>query len=271
MKILILGSAGQIGRYLTKFISHLGHEVHEWDIVYSEEQDLRVRQDGFIRALVNCDFCFYLASDVGGAKYLEKAQSSFQFIYNNMAMMNNVFSALKETKKPFLFTSSQMAELSFSTYGQLKLLGEKMAKDIGGLPVRLWNVYGAEPTSEKSHVISDFCNMAKAGKDIVLRTDGLESRQMLYVIDCADAFVTLMNNYAYLDKSQNYHITTFHWVTIREIAEIVSRISGCKVVPGARKDATQANAMNNADPYILNWWRPVTSLEEGILKVYNES
>ena len=105
-------------------------------------------------------------------------------------------------------------------------------------------------------------------KKIVMRTDGKESRQLLYVEDCVECFLTLMNLYDTLDKTKNYHITNFEWITIKEIAEIVAEISGASIEVGLNKDNTQMNAMNEADDYILNFWKPKTSIKNGIEKIY---
>ena len=75
--------------------------------------------------------------------------------------MANTFELIKKHNKPVLFASSQMSELGYSTYGQLKSIGEKMTKDLNGIIVRFWNVYGYEKDEEKSHVITDFIKMAK--------------------------------------------------------------------------------------------------------------
>jgi len=152
----------------------------------------------------------------------------------------------------------------------LKMIGEKMCQDIGGLVVRLWNVYGHEKNEEKAHVITDFIKMAKFENVIKMRTDGEEYRQFLFVEDCAECLLNLTNQYHQLDKNQNYHITSFEWISIKEIASIISKITDCKIISGDKKDQTQMNAMNPPDSYILNFWKPKTSLTEGILNIYNQ-
>lgn len=271
MKILVLGSEGQIGKPTCEYLEEMGHDVIRYDKVRTPEEDITKNFSNLLNAISNSDFVYYFASDVGGAKYLEKHQHSFLFIYDNMDIMMKVFSKLAWTKKPFIFTSSQMSELSYSSYGQLKSLGEKMTNDIGGLVVRLWNVYGPEYDDEKSHVITDFCKMAKRDEVIKMRTDGAESRQLLYARDCAECLLTLTNNYDTLDKSKNYHITNFEWVSIMDVAKCVQEISGCEIIPGINKDMTQMNAMNEPDPYILKFWKPTTTLKKGIEQIYNET
>jgi len=270
MKILVLGSEGQIGKSVCNFLKEKQIDVIEWDIEKDPSHDLRINKNGLLNVLNQCDFVYYFASDVGGAKYLEKNQNNFEFIKNNIDIMSLTFSCLKESNKPFIFTSSQMAELSHSTYGLLKKIGEKMCEDVGGLVVRLWNVYGYEKNEEKAHVITDFIKMAKFKNAIQMRTDGEESRQFLFAEDCAECLLNLTNQYNKLDKTQNYHITSFEWITIKEIGLIISNITNCQIINGDRKDQTQMNTMNPPDSYILNFWKPKTSLKEGILKIYNQ-
>jgi nucleoside-diphosphate-sugar epimerase len=270
MTILVLGSSGQIGKPTCEYLTKCGHNVIEYDIGEDVKYDLRSCSPILLDAMNSCDFVYYLASDVGGAKYLEENEHTHRFISDNMKIMVNTFEVLKKTSKPFIFTSSQMSDMHHSSYGILKQLGEKMTNDIGGLVVRLWNVYGLEKFCDKSHVISDFCKMAKYDGVIRMRTDGMESRQLLYVDDCAECLLTLTTQYDSLDKTKNYHITNFIWNTVLDIAKHLSDISGCDIITGSRKDLTQMNAMNNPDPYILNFWIPRTTLCSGIYKIYNQ-
>ena len=72
MKVTILGSGGQIGAYLTKYLREKGHEVTEFDIVNGAEQDLtKIPNPLLMRSIRMCDFVFFLAFDVGGSRYLK--------------------------------------------------------------------------------------------------------------------------------------------------------------------------------------------------------
>ena len=269
MRHLILGSSGQIGAHLVDYLQSNGEQVTEYDIEYKEWQDLREAYNPTLESYIDtCDIVHFLAFDVGGAKYLEENQDKHQFIVNNMRIMTNTFELLKNHNKPFIFASSQMAEMGYSSYGMLKALGEKITRDLGGLVVKFWNVYGYETDPNKSHVITDFIKMAKEGV-IKMRTDGTESRQFLYADDACEALFTLAKKYKKIKKDKEYSITSFEWNKVYEIADILDVISSCKVIPADRKDETQRNAMNEPDPYIEKYWQPRTSLKEGIMKLYN--
>ena len=133
------------------------------------------------------DFVMFMAFDVGGSRYLKTYQHTYEFVSNNVKLMDNAFDALKETKKPFIFASSQMSNMSYSSYGVLKALGEYYAKSLGGLIVKFWNVYGVEHDPEKSHAITDFIRKAQTNGRIDMMTDGVEMRQLLFADDCCRA------------------------------------------------------------------------------------
>ena len=265
IKYLVLGSEGQIGKSLVRYLLEHNEEVLEFDIKRNKNEDLRIKDNQlFIDNLLKCDFVFFLAWDVGGSKYLEKCEKTFDFIHNNVSIMNNTFKYLQEFKKPFIFTSSQMIDMIGSVYGNTKLIGEKYTEIIGGLNVRMWNVYGEEKEEEKSHVITDFILKAKNNGYIDMLTTGEESRQFLYAEDCCEAFHILSKEYYNLPRDKNFHITSFEWKYIWEIAEEVSKQMKCEWNRGEKIDRVQNDLKIDPDKYILNYWEPKTSLEKGI-------
>ena len=266
-KVLVLGSSGQIGGFLVKFLQKKNYEVIEFDIVKDKSEDLRIL-NVLDKIIQNVDFVFFLAFDVGGSRYLEKLEKTFEFIENNSKLMVNTFESLKKYKVPFIFASSQMSNMSYSSYGVLKMLGEYYTKSLNGVVVKFWNVYGLEENEEKSHVITDFIKMAKKGK-IFMRTDGTESRQFLFAEDCSEALEIVMNNYGEIDREKSLDITNFEWTTINKVAEIISNIQKCDVISGKLVDL-QKDKQNEPSEYILNYWNPKTSLEEGIKNIFNE-
>ncbi len=270
MKHLVLGSAGQVGHHLVSMLKDQGEEIITFDIVDSHLQDLRIPHNEFLEARIReCDFVHFLAFDIGGSLYMKKYQDSFNFISNNIKIMNNVFDLLKKYEKPFIFASSQMSNMSYSTYGILKAIGEKYTQALEGLVVKFWNVYGYEQDEEKSHVITDFIKMAKQDGVIKMRTNGVEARQFLYGDDCAECLITLAQKYTEVDREKPLHITNFEWSTVMEIANIIKALHPCEVIPNTEIDTVQLDKRNEPDPYILNFWNPKTSLQDGISRIYN--
>lgn len=269
MKYLVLGSAGVIGSSLVDYLKLLGQEVLTFDIESDSSEDLRIYQNPKLDYYMKeCDFVFFLAWDVGGSVYLQKYQDTYEFIDNNLKILTNTFEVIKKYNKPFIFASSQMANMSYSTYGITKALAEKIVKSLNGITVKFWNVYGPEHDLEKSHVVTDFILKAKHNKLIDMRTDGTELRQMLYSDDCAECLFILSKKYNELLRSEDYHITSFEWVSVLDIANLIAKpFPGTKIIPAVSKDIGQLDKRNEPNPSILKHWQPKISIEEGIINI----
>jgi len=276
MKILNLGSGGQIGAYLSDYLCKKGHEVFDFDITNGPEQDLTLIPNLSLEHYVKeSDFVFFLAFDVGGSRYLKKYQHTFDFINNNTRLMANVFGLLEKYNKRFIFASSQMANMSYSPYGILKTVGELYTKSLKGLTVKFWNVYGIEKDHEKSHVITDFIRRGFEEGQFEMMTDGTEERQFLYAEDCCRGLETIMECYTDFKPEDELHLTSFHWNTIKEVAQIISGQFNLidrpvSITPGTSKDSVQMDKRNEASNYIHGWWIPETTIDQGIAKVFNE-
>ena len=276
MKVTILGSGGQIGAYLTEYLRNKDYEVFEFDITNGEHQDMTHIPNTYLRnAIMNSDFVFFLAFDVGGSRYLKKYQHTFKFINNNTRLMANVFGYLKDYNKPFVFASSQMSNMSYSPYGVMKRVGELYTKSLKGVIVKFWNVFGIEKDHDKAHVITDFIAKGFDTGVIDMMTDGTEEREFLYAEDCCEALETIMGCYDQFTCDDELHITTGVSTSILEIArniQILFKSIGkeVKVVPASSKDEVQKDARNIPDPYIKKWWQPKTDVVDGITKVFEE-
>jgi nucleoside-diphosphate-sugar epimerase len=276
MRVTILGSSGQIGAYLTEYLRHLGHEVIEFDKNFDEKHDMTVIPNIKLHgAIMNSDFVYFLAFDVGGSHYLKKYQHTFKFLDNNARMMVNAFEYIQKYNKPFVFASSQMSNMSYSPYGVMKRVGELYTKSLNGLIVKFWNVYGIEHDMEKAHVITDFIKKGFETGTIDMMTDGTEEREFLYAEDCCEALYTVMQEYDRFTSDDELHITSGVSTSILEIASQIQSLfkeidREVTIAPAESKDEVQKDARNVSDPYIKTFWRPTTTITEGITKVFNE-
>ena len=276
MKITILGSSGQIGAYLTEYLRDKGYYVTEFDKNNSYHEDMTTIPNPFLKnAIMDSDFVFFLAFDVGGSRYLKKYQHTFKFIDNNARMLAGAFQYISEYKKPFVFASSQMSNMSYSPYGVMKRVGELYTKSLGGLIVKFWNVYGIEKDHDKAHVITDFIRKGFETGVIDMMTDGTEQREFLYAEDCCEALEQVMLEYSEFTSDSELHITSFRSTTILEIAKIIQGIFKANgktvaVEKAQTKDEVQKDARNEANPFIRKWWKAKTSIEDGIEKIFEE-
>lgn len=265
--ILVLGSSGQVGAYLVNELNNRAYNAITFDVVDNVTEDLRYNKQLIAEKIKESDFVFFLAFDVGGSRYLSKYQHTFDFIDNNVKIMDNVFSVLKETPRPFIFASSQMSNMSYSPYGVLKAIGEQYTKVLGGRTVKFWNVYGIEHDLEKSHVITDFILKARDTGIISMLTTGQEEREFLYADDCSEALITLMEKFDEIPEEAPLHITSFESTKIIEVARIIADRFDARVEASSNVDSVQLDKRNEPDKFILNYWQPVTSIKAGINKV----
>ena len=267
MKVLVLGSSGQIGSALLPFLEKLGHEVTPFDIELGANYDLRIQNNADLYALAEkVDHVIFLAFDVGGSKYLSTAQHNYSFIQNNLSIMKCVFDFISDTGLSMIFASSQMAGMLHSSYGNLKAIGEKATIALGGRYVRFWNVYGVEHDPLKSHVITDFINQAKLTKQIRMMTDGSEVRDFLYVEDACAAIEKLLH----VKEAVGFDVASFQYTSILEIARIVGELSGADILPGHSRDSIQSGYQFDPSPEILTLWQPKVSLRDGINYVWSD-
>ena len=93
MKILILGSSGQIGSYLTKYLIEKNYQVIEFDILNNKREDLTIIPNHYLEeSIARADFVYFLAFDVGGSRYLNKYQNTFEFINHSILTSPPAFS-----------------------------------------------------------------------------------------------------------------------------------------------------------------------------------
>jgi nucleoside-diphosphate-sugar epimerase len=274
-KILILGSRGQIGSHLLNFLKKKNYKVYEFDLVNNKSEDLRINNNQKLLSYIKkADFVFFLAFDVGGSVYLKKYQNSYSFLMNNISIMKNTFELLYKEKKKFIFATSQMSNMIYSSYGVLKRIGEDITKSLGGISVRFWNVYGVEEDMEKSHVITDFIIKALNKKNILMLTNGAEERDFLYADDCCHGLKIVMNKYDIFKNKNIIDLSYGKYTKIINVAAIIKNLFkkkgiDIKIIKGEKNDQLQKNKKNTPNTYLKKYWKPKFSLEQGIEEVFN--
>jgi nucleoside-diphosphate-sugar epimerase len=253
IKNLVIGSDGFVGKPFCRYLESIGEEVVRFDIKQGDDQDGRlVSLD-----LENIDRVYFLAWDVGGAKYLYREDVQFIQLDWNLRLLLNIMPQLKESKVPFLFVSSQLAEEHDTVYGVTKRLGEVWTHLIDGVRVRLWNVYGdLEEYSERSHVVADFVHQALNDGEIRMLTTGEERRQFIHINDVCQAFHSALSN----QFTGLYDVSSFEWISIREIADIIAECTGAKVIPGEKVGSTPITPIQGKVP----GWLPSVDIKDGL-------
>lgn len=251
---LVIGSEGFVGKPFCEYLENLGERVIRFDIKRSKKEDARVSKFNFDKI----DRVYFLAWEVGGSKYLYEQNTQLFQLDWNLKLLMNLMPQLRKQKAKFLFTSSQLSEES-TVYGATKRLGEIWTELIGGVSVRIWNAYGVlEEENIRSHVITDFIYQAVKFKKIKMLSTGEEWRQFTHIDDLSRAFHLALSSENL--KRNVYDASSYQWVQIKDVAEIVCGLTGAKFTLGKKKGNTPTAPNMGRLPV----WLPKVSLEEGV-------
>jgi GDP-L-fucose synthase len=296
-KIYIAGHCGMVGSAIHRKLSELGYN----NIVTrtSAELDLRNQQavaDFFEQE--KPDYVFLAAAKVGGIM----ANNTYRadFIYENMAIQNNVIKSSYDNKvKKLMFLGSsciypKMApqplnenmlltgtlEPTNEPYAIAKIAGIKMAeafRDQYGcnyISVMPTNLYGINDNyhPQNSHVLPALIRRFHEAKinqlpEVIIWGTGTPLREFLFSDDLADACVFLMNNY---DEKQFVNIGIGEDLSIKDLAELIKDVIGYKGTisfDSSKPDGTPRKLMDVSKLHALGWKHQV-NLREGIQLAY---
>ncbi|MNK23648.1 GDP-L-fucose synthase [compost metagenome] len=296
-KIYIAGHRGMVGSAIHRKLSELGYN----NLVTrtSSELDLRNQQavaDFFEQE--KPDYVFLAAAKVGGIM----ANNTYRadFIYENMAIQNNVIKSSYDNKvKKLMFLGSsciypKMApqplnedmlltgtlEPTNEPYAIAKIAGIKMAeafRDQYGcnyISVMPTNLYGINDNyhPQNSHVLPALIRRFHEAKinqlpEVIIWGTGTPLREFLFSDDLADACVFLMNNY---DGKQFVNIGIGEDLSIKDLAELIKDVIGYKGTisfDSSKPDGTPRKLMDVSKLHALGWKHQV-NLREGIQLAY---
>lgn len=303
MKVLVTGGAGFIGRWVVKRLLEDGLEVWVLDSLSNgsrdnlEEFSLNNHYHGLkigdvsersdIKALFTnrFDFCIHAAAQINVQESLENPEKSFK---DNVTGTFNVMQCAREynTRVVIVGTcmvydtataSQKLSENSpvkpSSPYAASKLAAEYLALSYYfgyGLPVTLlrpFNTYGPfQKSNMEGGVVSIFIKNYLMGEKLQIFGDGAQTRDLLYVEDCADFIARA----AYSEKAigQIINAGTGQDITINELAQLIcpnpEKIEHVKHHhPQSEISKLQCD---NSRAMELIGWKPKTSLKEGIQK-----
>lgn len=260
MRILVTGGAGFIGSHLVDRLMEQGYNVRVVDDLSAGTLEnikrwINNRRFEFLKgdlrdkevaekAVKGIEVVFHLAAN---PEVRIGAQSPELLYETNVLITYNLLEAMRKEKVKYLvFTSSSTvygdariiptpedyAPLEpISVYGGAKLAAEALISgyshtfDIKSLIFRLANIIG-----ERSNhgVIYDFINKLKANPNrLEILGDGTQRKSYLHVSDTVEGMLYLFEKFREEGKIYDvYNLGSDDWITVREIAEIVSKEMG---------------------------------------------
>jgi len=247
------------------------------------------------------DLVFQFAADMGGMGYLAGGGHDADVMYNSAIINLNVAKiASKFGVKKLFFSSSacvypmELQETSDNLglkekdaipahpdlcYGWEKLHSEWVYDAFMrnyGLSIRIGrfhNIFGTHGTYEnfKAKAPAALCFKvanAKDGDAIEVWGDGLQTRSFLYIDECIEGILRLMDS----NYTQPVNIGSDEMVSINTLAQMIIDISGkdvtIKNIQSDKIGVTGRNSDNTLINEVLGW-KPSLPLSYGLIETYN--
>lgn len=246
------------------------------------------------------DYIFQLAADMGGAGYIFTGENDANIMASSSKINLNLIMAavLHKFKGTIFYASSACIYPEFnqmdpdspnceestaypaqpdSEYGWEKLFSERLYLAFQrnyGINVRIGrfhNVYGPEGVFDggKEKAPAAICRKvasAKNGDSIEIWGDGKQTRSFLYISDCLEAMIKLIQS----DVKIPINIGSEEMVTINQLADVTIEISGKKLekahVNGPQ--GVRGRCSDNRHIKASLGWSPKYSLLDGLTCTY---
>ena len=285
--------------YFVRGVDIKWHEYKKSDADEFIVADLRnpVKVDTVIDSTF--DEVYQLAADMGGAEFVFTGENDSDIMHNSALINLNVCDTCSKKKiKKIFYSSSACAypehnqldptnpnceESSAypanpdSEYGWEKLFSERIYlaysrnKGIDVKIARFHNVFGPFGTwcGGREKAPAAICRKvlnASDGDEIEIFGDGEQTRSFLYVDECVEGVIKLMNS----DFSGPVNIGSDYMVTINQLVDIVASIENKNIkkkhIPGPL-GVRGRNSDNNLIKKKLNW-QPTKPLKDGLKSTY---
>lgn len=252
------------------------------------------------KAVKGIDEVYQLAADMGGAGYIFTGDHDAD-VMNNSALCNlNVLGASqKEGVKKIFYSSSACMYPEYnqmdpsnpkcsedsaypaapdSEYGWEKLFSERLYLSYNrnyGIEVRIarfHNIFGPQGTwnGGKEKAPAAMCRKAAEAENhtsIEVWGDGKQTRSFLYIDECIEAVMRLMNS----DFTGPVNIGSEEMISINDFAQMAIDISGKNLKINNISGPTGVRGRNSDNKLLLEklQWEPSMPLIEGMKKTYS--
>ena len=243
---------------------------------------------------------YQLAADMGGAGYIFTGENDADVMHNSATINLNIADLATKSGVDKVFYSSSACmypeynqldpanpkcseESAYpaapdSEYGWEKLFSERLYlayqrnHQLGVRIARFHNIFGplGTWTGGKEKAPAAICRkvaMAKDGDAIEIWGDGQQTRSFLFIDECVEAVMRLMNS----ECCQPVNIGSEEMVTINQLVDIATKVSG-KTIQKKHIDGPLGVRGRNSDNQLILeklGWKPDYPLEKGIKKTYD--
>jgi len=286
-KYLIIGGAGFIGSHLADHLASEGFDVlviDNFEVKKGTNEKVKSFKEDISSAKVKNifetempDVVYYLAGPIS----LRKNINSKDFDEGL-----NIFKGFKQSidysaaaKSKFIFVSSggaiysdadiiptnEMRSLNpNSPYGAANLLMEKILEscDIDYTIIRFSNIYG--PRQWSDGVIPSFISGALNSKHLVVKGDGSQTRDFLYIDDAVSALLKAEK----AGNNEAYNVASGKELSINSLIEKIAEILKIKIEVeyAGSQERIKRSALDYSKFKKEFGWEPKVSIETGIKK-----
>ncbi|MFZ5988722.1 MAG: NAD-dependent epimerase/dehydratase family protein [Bacillota bacterium] len=301
MNILVTGGAGFIGRWVVKKLLDDGHNV--WildDLSNGQESNIEEFMNNpnlieFIKGDIKdiptldnlfknkFDICYHLAASINVQDSIDDPRTTFE---NDTVGTFNVLEQCKKYNTKIVFMSTCMVydrandergitekhpTKPASPYAGSKIAGENMvlsywyAYKLPAVVIRPFNTYGPmQKSSGEGGVVAIFIKRNLEGLPLNIYGDGTQTRDLLYVEDCAEFVV----NAGYSDKVNGEIVNAGlgRDISVNDLAALIAKDKdNIKHIAHIHPQSEIPKLLCSYDKAkSLLGWTPKTSLDEGI-------
>jgi len=261
-----------------------------------------LREQSTCREVLNQPFdeVYQLAADMGGAGYLFTGDQDADVMHNSAAInLNILYQAQKVGVRKIFYSSSACIYPEYnqmdpddpncsedsaypaqpdSEYGWEKLFSERLYLSFArnyGMQVRIarfHNIFGEEGTWQggKEKSPAAICRKVAEvpdGGEIEIWGDGLQTRSFLYIDECLEGVLRLMDS----DFAEPINIGSDEMVSINCLAEMVMGVANKSLSLNHIEGPLGVRGRNSDNRLIQETlgWRPNLPLIDGIRKTYH--
>lgn len=298
MRLLITGGAGFIGSHLCERFLKEGHSVTAIDNLltgrlsnieplFKNPNFTFIKQDvtNFIHVPGKVDAILHFASPASPVDY---ARFPIPTLKVGALGTHKALGLAKEKKAVFMLASTSevygdpdVSPQPESYWGRVNPIGPRGVYDEAkrfaeamtmayhryhGLQVRIvriFNTFGERMRTEDGRAVPNFTMQALKGKPITVYGDGSQTRSLCYVSDLVEGLVRLLKS----KINSPVNIGNPHEMTIREIAEMIKRLTGSKSKIVYKPLPVDDPKQRRPDITIAQKelkWAPKVSAEEGL-------
>lgn len=306
MAVLVTGITGFVGSHLAKALVDRGYEVvgivrdlkprtvlsclgyeSRVTLVRGDIRDLNLLTR--VLAEYDVDFVYHLAaaSTIGAAKRspiaaFETNVVGTAAVLEACRINGSVRCVVASSDKVYGYQPEMLPYTEetpikpVNVYDASKACADMMARvyhRVYGLPVavtRFCNIYGFD--LNRSRLVPSVIISVLKGENPVIRSDGRQVREYMYVEDCTDAYLRMMEKFNKFE-GKAVNVGTGEKYAVLEVVEKILSLMNAEVKPvilNRAEDEIRAQYMVSEIFKVLAGWRPRYTMDEGLKLTIDE-